>query len=89
MGNIPSWSGGGSTMNATAFIRRSRMSMYPYEEARWIGVLPSDDYKRTIANQSALARNIHCNGQIELDVQYTLIGYRKKSILVMRLFRNP
>ena len=43
-------------MNATAFIRRSRMSMYPYEEARWIGVLPSDDYKRTIANQSALAQ---------------------------------
>ena len=76
-------------MNATAFIRRSRMSMYPYEEARWIGVLPSDDYKRTIANQSALALNIHCNGQIELDVRYSLIGYRKKSILAMRLFRNP
>ena len=76
-------------MNATAFIRRSRMSMYPYEEARWIGVLPSDDCKRTIANKSALALNIHCNGQIELDVQYTLIGYRKISILAMRLFRSP
>ena len=76
-------------MNATAFIRRSRMSMYPYDEARWIGVLPSDDYKRTIANQSALALNIHCNGQTELSVQYPLIGYRKKSILAMRLFRNP
>ena len=48
-------------MNATAFIRRSRMSMYPYEEARWIGVLPSDDCKRKIANQSVHALNIHSN----------------------------
>ena len=78
-------------MNATAFIRRSRMSMYPYEEARWIGVLPSDDCKRKVANQSAHAVNIHSNTLIdhELDVQYILMVYRPKIVLALCLGPYP
>ena len=76
-------------MNATAFIRRSRMSMYPYEEARWIGVLPSDDCKRKVANQSAHAVNIQSNTLIELDVQYILMVNRPKIVLALCLGPYP
>ena len=68
MGNIPSWSGGGSSMNATAFIKISRMSMYPYEEAKWTGVLPSDDcIEKHIQSKS---RDKFCTDQNYLNKNY-------------------